>query len=132
MYCKVLFIGIALFGFGGCGISKKSTDPIDGNIVIKEAFTTTEIPGTKNKKTKYTLSFLFEELSTEIQMDSVLYNNKMFVLSHSKNEASAKINKVLYGTKEKSVTAKLYYTQNKRVYFKKVVRIKNLEPLYMP
>lgn len=132
MYWKFLFIGIALFGFGGCGISNKSTDPIDGSIVIKEAFTTTEIPGTKNKKTKYTLSFLFEELSTEIQMDSVLYNNKMFVLSHSKNEASARINKVLYSTKEKTVAATLYYTQNKKVYFKKVVRIKNLEPLYMP
>ena len=71
-------------------------------------------------------------LSTEVQMDSVFYNNKMFVLNQNKNEATAKINKVIYGTKEKPVTAKLYYTKNKRVYVIKVVRIKNLEPLYMP
>ena len=131
MNWKFIFIGGAIV-VAGCGILKKTAEPVEGNVTIKEAFTTTRIAGDKNRKTRYTLSFFFKELSPEIQMDSVTYNNKTYILSQKTNQASAKINKVLYGTKEKSVTAKLYYTQNKRVYFKKVVRIKNLEPLYMP
>ena len=132
MNWKYFFIGFVFIVISGCGILKKTVVPTEGNVVVKEAFTTTEIPGTKDKKTRHSLTFLFELLSTDIQMDSVLYNNRVFVLSQNKNEAIARIDKVLYDSKEKVVSATVYYTQNKRVYFKKVVRIKNLEPLYMP
>ena len=111
---------------------QKSAVPAEASLVVKEAYTTTEIPGTKDKKTRHSLTFLFEALPDDIQMDSVLYNNRVFVLSQNKNEATARINKVLYGSKERDVSATVYFTQSKKVYFKKVFRIKNLEPLYMP
>lgn len=131
MNWRFIFIGSVIV-VAGCGILKKTAEPVEGNVTIKEAFTTTRIAGDKNRKTRYTLSFFFEELSPEIQMDSVTYNNKTYALSQKTNQASAKINKVLYDSKDKVASAVIYFTKKDKVYFKKVLRIKNLEPLYMP
>jgi len=129
-----IILNLLFFLVAGCITKNKQiTNLPSKGLVIKEAYTQKEIPGTPDRKPEVFLYLIAEESSEEVQLDSIFYCEKMYSLRKSGVYSKTKVEEGGNGQSNCSGSQTvLYYSQNKKGFNFMIKKVEKKEPIYLP
>ena len=116
-----------------CVGQKELAKPTAADLVIKEVYTQKQIPGTPGRKPEVFLFVIVGSADETTQLDSVLYNKRMYALRRSGHYSKTKIEENEHKhSKGPNNQPLLYYTKNKRSYYSVIDKVERRDPVFLP